>query len=238
MRLEYDVRQYIDASFVSITTNSGVNPRTPSRPLHTDREWSTYPASTTTSLSRPGILHGHPSTPSWQTYNHYSPSQSSSSPTISISSSSSGSSTQSSGTEGSRGSITPRVKRTTVRTKPQVSPKDVPPFEARPEQYKCPLCEYVQTNRRIPDLKKHHELHFRDHYATRQGEAWVCCGIPIALAAELGLVDKGRVEQRDRGVMVGGCGQAFSNKDNYRRHLRDAGCFGDHDGSWVPGNAK
>ncbi|KAF7793559.1 hypothetical protein EIP86_004673 [Pleurotus ostreatoroseus] len=140
-----------------------------------------------------------------------------------------GSSTQSSRTEECRGSKAPRVKRTAVRTRPQKSPTDAPSFEARPEQYKCPLCKYEQANHRVPDLKKHYNLHFREYYAKRKGDDWVCCGIPVALAADFGLMNMYRVEQVGHRMMVGGCGQTFSSKDNYRRHLEKARCLGDHE---------
>ncbi|PIL23049.1 hypothetical protein GSI_14356 [Ganoderma sinense ZZ0214-1] len=95
--------------------------------------------------------------------------------------------------------------------------------------WQCPHCPYVQRNRRSPDLKRHIKTHTRgDDVAD-----WVCCGVPVLSAIELGVPDRilreGQVFVFDGVLMVGGCRKAFSRRDALHRHLqRERGkCFGD-----------
>ena len=95
--------------------------------------------------------------------------------------------------------------------------------------WQCHYCPHVQRNRRSPDLKRHIRTHTRD----AEGADWVCCGVPVMNALELGVpagtVREAQVFEFDGMLMVGGCRKAFSRRDALKRHLqREKGrCFGD-----------
>ena len=95
--------------------------------------------------------------------------------------------------------------------------------------WQCPYCPHVQHNRRSPDLKRHIKTHTRD----AEVADWVCCGVPVLNAIELGVpaavVREAQVFEFDGVLMVGGCRKAFSRRDALKRHLqREKGrCFGD-----------
>ncbi|EKM52735.1 uncharacterized protein PHACADRAFT_261337 [Phanerochaete carnosa HHB-10118-sp] len=110
----------------------------------------------------------------------------------------------------------PAIKYTKRRTQ-QVdadSPVAEPETEG-PRAYMCPLCEHHQTNRHLPDLRRHiltHYPHARKH---------VCRGVRHA-AAPPGAVERFGVVEEDGGEeRVGGCYQAFSRHDALLRHLRN-----------------
>ncbi|PIL23011.1 hypothetical protein GSI_14318 [Ganoderma sinense ZZ0214-1] len=114
-------------------------------------------------------------------------------------------------------------------------PLPIPPLpHCRPDlpasnAWQCPHCPYVQRNRRSPDLKRHIKTHTRG----ADGADWVCCGVPVLNAIELGvpatIVREARVFELDGVLMIGGCRKAFSRRDALSRHLqRERGkCFGD-----------
>ena len=95
--------------------------------------------------------------------------------------------------------------------------------------WQCPYCPHVQHNRRSPDLKRHIRTHTRD----AEGADWVCCGVPVLNAIELGVpaavVREAQAFEFDGVLMIGGCRKAFSRRDALKRHLqREKGrCFGD-----------
>ncbi|KAM5541670.1 hypothetical protein V8D89_004651, partial [Ganoderma adspersum] len=95
--------------------------------------------------------------------------------------------------------------------------------------WQCPYCPHVQRNRRSPDLKRHINTRARD----MEVADWVCCGVPVMNAAELGVpamaMREAQVFDFDGVLMIGGCKKAFSRRDALRRHLlREKGkCFGD-----------
>ena len=59
----------------------------------------------------------------------------------------------------------------------------LPSVTTSSNRWKCPHCPYVQRNRRSPDLKRHVET----HTPGARIAAWVCCGVPIENAVELGV---------------------------------------------------
>ncbi|KAI1787949.1 hypothetical protein LXA43DRAFT_671814 [Ganoderma leucocontextum] len=110
------------------------------------------------------------------------------------------------------------------RNAPARTPAPVPA-----ESWQCPYCPYVQRSRRSPDLKRHIKTHTRGADVAD----WVCCGVPVLNAVELGVptttVREAQTFDFDGVLMVGGCRKAFSRRDALIRHLqREKGkCFGD-----------
>ncbi|KAM5543610.1 hypothetical protein V8D89_002861 [Ganoderma adspersum] len=106
--------------------------------------------------------------------------------------------------------------------------------------WQCPYCPHVQRNRRSPDLKRHIKTHTRN----REVADWVCCGVPVLNAIELGVpaatVREAQVFEFDRVLMIGGCRKAFSRRDALKRHLqREKGkCFGNALSLHQPGNRE
>ena len=108
------------------------------------------------------------------------------------------------------------------------------------QTWQCPHCPYVQRSRRSPDLKRHIKTH------TRGGEVadWVCCGVPVMNAIELGVpattVREAEVFEFDGVLMIGGCRKTFSRRDALSRHLqREKGrCFGDAQSLHQRGNRE
>ena len=125
-------------------------------------------------------------------------------------------------------SPSPRTSSTIFASQRRNSPaRTAAPVASNPWQ--CPYCPHVQHNRRSPDLKRHIKTH------TRGAEVadWVCCGVPVLNAFELGVpsgtVREAQVFEFDGMLMIGGCRKAFSRRDALKRHLqREKGkCFGD-----------
>ncbi|KAH9920519.1 uncharacterized protein BXZ73DRAFT_52134, partial [Epithele typhae] len=89
--------------------------------------------------------------------------------------------------------------------------------------WKCPHCEFVQTSRRSPDLKRHIATH------SQPKKPWTCRGVPARFADDLRYVrEPVPVAELRRATdrMVGGCGRVFSRKDALTRHLKNWGCVG------------
>ena len=93
--------------------------------------------------------------------------------------------------------------------------------------FQCPVvgCDYIQKNRRIPDLKRHILTHDR----WMEPEKWTCCGVKIEMAhlycedIEEGMTKEEQIEAgaylfRGR-LMFGGCLQAFARRDALKRHV-------------------
>ncbi|KAI0367527.1 hypothetical protein BV20DRAFT_558797 [Pilatotrama ljubarskyi] len=116
----------------------------------------------------------------------------------------------------------------------QVSPAAGAPIPRDPRNpWKCPYCTYVQGGNRSPDLERHIKTH------NASGEDWVCCGVPIDVAAEYGITAGDRPVREYAGQQtVGGCFKGFSRKDALRRHLRKARCAGDANAMWLVGNQQ
>ena len=126
---------------------------------------------------------------------------------------------------------------TSSRRNVQVSRTAVRAVASSPlNRWQCPYCPHVQKNRRSPDFKRHVETH------TRPADAlWVCCGVPLANAAEHCVPDavaRDEVWEFEGMLMVGGCRKTFSRRDAYGRHLkREKGrCWGDPQAMYQPGN--
>ena len=108
------------------------------------------------------------------------------------------------------------------------------------QTWQCPHCPYVQRNRRSPDLKRHIKTHTRGVDVVD----WVCCGVPVLNAIELGvpaaIVREAEVFEFDGMLMIGGCRKAFSRRDALSRHLqREKGeCFGDAQSLYQRGNRE
>ncbi|KAI1791398.1 hypothetical protein LXA43DRAFT_1061398 [Ganoderma leucocontextum] len=110
--------------------------------------------------------------------------------------------------------------------------RNAPAHSATPapaKSWQCPYCPYIQRNRRSPDLKRHIKTHTRGADVAD----WVCCGVPVLNAIELGVpaatVREAQVFDFDGIMMIRGCRKAFSRRDALIRHLqREKGkCFGD-----------
>ncbi|KAI1787951.1 hypothetical protein LXA43DRAFT_1027027, partial [Ganoderma leucocontextum] len=110
--------------------------------------------------------------------------------------------------------------------------RNTPAHAAAPvpaESWQCPYCPYVQRSRRSPDLKRHIKTHTRGADVAD----WVCCGVSVLNAVELGVpaatVREAQAFEFDGMLMIGGCRKAFSRRDALIRHLqREKGkCFGD-----------
>ncbi|KAI0636213.1 hypothetical protein C8Q77DRAFT_1027476, partial [Trametes polyzona] len=105
--------------------------------------------------------------------------------------------------------------------------------------WKCPYCDYVQANRRMPELRRHIGTHTR---AQAPDEVlWICCGFPLEEAAKRGVPNEvlSRPPFAYNGMLfVGGCGRDFSRRDALSRHLRNSKvpCYGDANGPWQLGN--
>ena len=107
----------------------------------------------------------------------------------------------------------------------------------RLSKFRCPVvgCDYVQKNRRVPDLKRHTVTHDR----WLEPDKWICCGVAIDNAHLYGIaMEKGMNEEElaktgaymFRGkLMVGGCLKTFARRDALKRHVDNSNisCIGD-----------
>ncbi len=132
----------------------------------------------------------------------------------------------------------PRIRRRVQQVK---SIAEIP----EPDGFTCPVCKRPQANKRLPDLRRHIKTHFQVVKEEETGPAWICCGVPVAHAAEYGITDTSKAFRwaYDGEMMIRGCLQIFSRRDTYRRHLKDSAknhpgvhCVGDPNADWVPGN--
>ena len=74
--------------------------------------------------------------------------------------------------------------------------------------------------------------HIKRHYGIAMGTQWICYGLTVEQAVSCGVPDR-LLREADwcedmRSLMVGGCGQSFSRKSGYTRHLKN-----DHIGCWA-----
>ncbi|KAF9049533.1 hypothetical protein BDZ89DRAFT_654495 [Hymenopellis radicata] len=94
--------------------------------------------------------------------------------------------------------------------------------------YKCPVCDWVQENHRKPDFLRHLNTHTRAP-ETDQTKGWWCKGVRLEDLDEYnrGAREDGRKtisrdmepkQFRDH-VRIGGCLQNFSRRDALKRHL-------------------
>ena len=109
----------------------------------------------------------------------------------------------------------------------------------RLSKFRCPVvgCDYVQKNRRVPDLKRHTVT----HDCWLEPDKWICCGVAIDNAHLYGIaMEKGTNEEElakagvymFRGkLMVGGCSKTFARRDALKRHVDNSNilCVGDMD---------
>ena len=119
----------------------------------------------------------------------------------------------------------PRVSRREARPRnAQVDPSTpIFPDASKRSPFKCPHCSWVQSNGRMPDLKR--------HILTHKGGQWVCRGVPVEHADDYGVspectpIAYGEAER----LFVGGCSKRFSRRDALKRHLDNANitCKGD-----------
>jgi len=92
--------------------------------------------------------------------------------------------------------------------------------------FHCPVdgCTYVQTNQRIPDLKRHIATHDR----SLNPNQWECCGVTIDMAhlywegvegmTKDQWIEAGAYEFRGL-LMFGGCNKTFARRDALKRHV-------------------
>lgn len=119
------------------------------------------------------------------------------------------------------------------RCKPRARQVDASTPFILPDDFHCLHCDFVQTNNRPQDFRRHVANHFRSIIF------WKCCGVPSTEAAKYGINARGvEMVVRDGVKLVGGCGRDFGRKDAYKRHLDDTNnsCVGDIDAKWHPGN--
>ena len=105
--------------------------------------------------------------------------------------------------------------------------------------FQCPVvgCDYVQENRRIPDLKRHVVTHDR----WMEPEKRTCCGVGMERAYLYGKgIEKGMTEEEQikagacifKGqLMIGGCLKTFARRDALKRHVDNSNipCVGHMD---------
>ncbi|KAI0671934.1 hypothetical protein C8Q78DRAFT_1031487 [Trametes maxima] len=108
-------------------------------------------------------------------------------------------------------------------------------------RWKCPYCTWVQDTKRGPDLRRHIETHTRPPHGETDKANWVCCGVPVGVAEEVGVPKEMRemTPFKYQGMFfVGGCEKVFSRKDALARHLRqrEGVCFGDARARYLLGN--
>ncbi len=94
--------------------------------------------------------------------------------------------------------------------------------------YRCPVCDWVQENHRKPDFLRHLNTHARAP-ETDQTKGWWCKGVRLEDLDEYNQVareDGRKIISRDMEpqqfrdhVRIGGCLQNFSRRDALKRHL-------------------
>ncbi|KAH9927327.1 uncharacterized protein B0H18DRAFT_859582, partial [Fomitopsis serialis] len=86
-----------------------------------------------------------------------------------------------------------------------------------------PGCSYVpHSTRRTSDVRRHLET----HRSSENQQRWVCCGVPVARAAEFGITDVNAAYWWRGWRMVGGCRRGYSRRDSLGRHFKTCGCKG------------
>lgn len=87
----------------------------------------------------------------------------------------------------------------------------------------CPVCRYVQENRRMPDFRRHMETHLP------KGRFW-CSGVPVEVAHQYRIPAGAKPFWFQGKERVGGCGKSFSRRDARKRHLDNMNidCVTDH----------
>ena len=93
--------------------------------------------------------------------------------------------------------------------------------------FHCPVagCSYIQTNQRVPDLKRHVSTHDR----WLKPDEWTCCGVAMDRAYLYGkgieegmtreeCIKAGAYEFRGQ-LMIGGCLKTFARRDALKRHV-------------------
>ena len=112
-------------------------------------------------------------------------------------------------------------------------------FVNKASVFQCPVaeCDYIQKNKRIPDLNRHVMTHDR----WMEPERWTCCGVGVEIAHLYGRgIEAGlsKEEQIEAGayvfkgeLMVGGCLKTFARRDSLKRHVDNPkmSCVGDMD---------
>jgi len=93
--------------------------------------------------------------------------------------------------------------------------------------FRCPVvgCGYIQTNQRVPDLKRHVVTHDR----WMEPEKWTCCGVTMDRAhlygkgIKEGMTDEERIKAGayvfNGRLMIGGCRKTFARRDALKRHV-------------------
>lgn len=93
--------------------------------------------------------------------------------------------------------------------------------------FHCPVigCSYIQTNQRVPDLKRHVLTHDR----WLNPDEWTCCGVAMDRAHLYGkgieegmtrdeCIRAGAYDFRGQ-LMIGGCMKTFARRDALKRHV-------------------
>ncbi|KAI0769084.1 hypothetical protein BD413DRAFT_559616 [Trametes elegans] len=107
---------------------------------------------------------------------------------------------------------------------------------------RCPLCDLVQHNNRVQDMKRHIDAHFRQ----AMGRHFQCVGVPVEeVDQEIFGRLRGplaKIREYDGRMYVGGCGQKFGRKSSLQRHLNVKGKALRHgtrpEGGQCPENGK
>jgi len=85
----------------------------------------------------------------------------------------------------------------------------------------CPVCGFPQSTQRKGDFQRHMRTH-QDAKLTR----YVCCGVPAAHQATVGLSSGHSVRSYKGCEFYGGCGKSYSRMDALQRHFGKSGCAG------------
>lgn len=100
--------------------------------------------------------------------------------------------------------------------------------------FRCPVpvCDHVQNNRSVSELKRHIDTHRR----SMEPEKWTCRRVGIDGAHLHGIrIRQGMTEEEfveagwymfEGRLMIGGCLNTFSRKDALKRHLGNHSCIG------------
>ncbi|CAA7261417.1 unnamed protein product [Cyclocybe aegerita] len=84
--------------------------------------------------------------------------------------------------------------------------------------FQCPECSWKQTNRRLPDFKRHLKTHIRPS-ANNHDQGFWCRGVPLDQSAGFLIPPDAKPYTFKGEKWIGGCMRSFSRGDALKRHL-------------------